>query len=199
MPRPPEFPTEAILGAAAAIASEQGPPRTTIASIAERLGAPTGSIYHRFSSRDVLLAELWLQTVEAFQTDFCKALAGDDASAAGLDAALHTPRWVRANPVSARLLLLHHRDDFLRGEWPRDLSLRANRLRDEIAGAIRSFARRALGHTSVTAVRRCTFAVIDVPSAAVGAHLRAGEAVPAAVDGLIREAYFAVLPADAAR
>jgi len=34
------------------------------------VGAPTGSIYHRFDSRDVLLAKVWLRAAGAFQSAF---------------------------------------------------------------------------------------------------------------------------------
>src|ERR1700736_162937 len=104
-------------GAALAIAAERGPLAVTVGSIAERLRAPTGSFYHRFASRDVLLGELWLRTVLDFQRGIAAALDAGD----GLRAALHTPAWVREHPDEARLLLLHHRDDFVQGEWPAPL------------------------------------------------------------------------------
>ena len=44
-----------FLAAAQAIAAADGPAAATIASITARLGAPTGSFYHRFSSRNVVL------------------------------------------------------------------------------------------------------------------------------------------------
>ena len=51
------------LAAAQAIVVEHGPGAATVASISERLKAPTGSFYHRFASRDVLLGKLWLKTI----------------------------------------------------------------------------------------------------------------------------------------
>ena len=58
-----KFSQSDFLGAALAIASEHGPAAVTVASISERLKAPTGSFYHRFASRNVLLGALWLRTV----------------------------------------------------------------------------------------------------------------------------------------
>src|SRR5437868_8168757 len=78
-----------FLTAALAITSAQGPAAATIASITARLKAPTGSFYHRFASRDVLLGELWLRTVLDFQEGVTAALDAGD----GLRAALHTPQW----------------------------------------------------------------------------------------------------------
>src|SRR5438067_4092316 len=102
----PRFDRADFLDAALALIAEGGPPAATVAAIAERLGAPTGSFYHRFASRDVLFGELWLRTVRDFQRGIGEALDAGE----GLRAALHTPAWVRAHPGEARLLLLYHRD-----------------------------------------------------------------------------------------
>jgi hypothetical protein len=65
--------------------------------------------YHRFSSRDVLLGELWLQTVLDFQQGTTAALDAGD----GLAAALHTPVWVREHleERDSRSILLFRFDD----------------------------------------------------------------------------------------
>src|SRR5262250_306982 len=98
--------TEADYHAAAlAIVLEHGPAAATVASISERLKAPTGSFYHRFASRDVLLGNLWLKTVLDFQQGVSAALDARD----GLNAALHTPRWCREHFDQARLLVVFDR------------------------------------------------------------------------------------------
>src|SRR6266851_3272821 len=91
-----------FLTAAQALAAAEGPAAVTIASISARLGAPTGSFYHRFASRNVVLGELWLRTVLDFREGISAALDAGD----GLRAALHTPAWVRAHQDNARLLLI---------------------------------------------------------------------------------------------
>src|SRR6185312_6844366 len=98
-----------FLSAALAIANAHGPASVTIASITALLRAPTGSFYHRFASRDVLLGALWLRTVLEFQKGVSAALDSGD----GLRAALHTPAWARTHLDEARLLLLYNRDDFI--------------------------------------------------------------------------------------
>src|SRR5882724_1847597 len=60
MPRAPQFDQAQILDAAERLIARHGPSGATIGAIAQAVGAPTGSIYHRFDSRDVLLAEVWL-------------------------------------------------------------------------------------------------------------------------------------------
>lgn len=99
------------------MAAERGPSAVTVAAIARKLKARTGSFYHRFVSRDALLAELWLNTVLSFQEGIAAALDVGD----GLRAELHTPAWVRDHLDEGRLLLLYHRDEFLHGDWPRGL------------------------------------------------------------------------------
>lgn len=197
MGRPARYEAQQIIDTAARLAAADGPAGTTVGAIASALGAPTGSIYHRFGSRDVLLAELWLQTVESFQAGFQAALAGPRPREAGLQAALYTPQWVRANLAPARLLLLHRREDFLPGGWPEEVAERAADLSRQGELTLRNFAKRALNSTGAQARRRARYAVIDLPYAAVRPHVQAGEPPPPIVDELITEAYRAVIAAPA--
>src|SRR5712675_3310540 len=115
--------------------------QVTVASVSERLGSPTGSFYHRFASRDVLLGSLWLQAVLEFQAGISAALGAAD----GLGAALHTPAWVRKHPDQARLLLLYDRKDFLKGEWPPELRERVAEMTQRIEVGSRKWARVIFG------------------------------------------------------
>src|SRR5580692_9907576 len=138
-----------FLSAAQAIAAAEGPAAVTIASITARLGAPTGSFYHRFASRNVVLGDLWLRTVLDFQAGIGAALDAGD----GLRAALHTPAWVRAHPDNARLLLMYDRRDFVQGEWPEELRERVAELARRMeAGSLRR-ARVIFGEEGQQAVR----------------------------------------------
>src|SRR5205807_1968592 len=103
--------------AARELAFERGPTAVTVDSLTQRMGAPKGSFYHRFASRDALLGELWLNTVHAYQEGFVAAIKAGD----GLAAALHTPAWSRLYLEEARLLLLYSRHDFVQGDWPASL------------------------------------------------------------------------------
>ena len=177
-----------ILGALKLLA-KRGPAGVTINAVAEEIGAPIGSVYHRFVSRDVLLAELWLRVVESFQREFLSALEGGD----GLEAALHTPRWVRKHPKEGRVLLLHRRDDFSRSEWPDDIKSQAANCAEELNAGIRSFVRKKFGRISKRNMERTVFVLIDVPHAAVRRYLEAGEVPPEIVDELIQDTYYAIL------
>lgn len=180
MGRPAKFGEDRILDAALAVLAEDGPGAATIGAIAARLGAPSGSIYHRFGSRDLLLATLWARCARRFQEGFSAALEADDAEAA----ALHTPRWCRAHPDEAAVLLLYRRQDLV-AEWPEEFAA----LNEESAAALDSFAERHPGLER----ERLVFAAVDVPYGAVRRHLLARRPPPPEVDALIVTACRAVL------
>jgi AcrR family transcriptional regulator len=175
--------------AALAIAAERGPLAVTVGLITARLGAPTGSFYHRFASRDAVLGALWLQTVLDFQQGITAALDAGD----GLRAALHTPAWAREHLDGARLLLLYHRDDFVQGDWPRALRDRVAAQTARMADGFARGARLIFGGTGPEEIRRTQFLLAEVPVAAVRRHLERREPPPPIVDELIRLTYRAVV------
>jgi AcrR family transcriptional regulator len=184
-----------FFSAALAITSAQGPAAVTIASITERLKAPTGSFYHRFASRDALLGELWLQTVLDFQQGVSAALEAGDA----LRAALHTPAWARTHLDGARLLLLYDRKDFVQGEWPEQLRARVADMAQRMEAGSQRRARVIFGKDGREEVRLAQFLISEVPVAAVRQHLVRGEPPPPLVDRLIRTTYRAVVADHRAR
>ncbi len=193
MGRHEKFNRESIAAAALALVAEDGPRAATIGAIANRLGAPTGSIYHRYESRELLLAELWMSVVEGYQNGFVEALEGEDTLAAAVRAARYMPGWVRAHLSEARLLLLHRREDFVGGPWPGPLVERAERLMPQMAEALKRFCRRHLRSTAGPALLRARFALLDVPFGAVKPHVQAARVPPPLVDDLIEETVRAVL------
>ena len=185
----PRYSHADFLAAAMAIAAEHGPAAVTVDSITGRLRAPTGSFYHRFASRSVLLGALWLRTVHGFNRGIEAALAAGD----GLAAALHTPAWVREHPDEARLLLLHHRDDFVQGDWPEGLRAEAAAVTERGKARGAAFARLIFGADGPGELRRVAFLIAEVPVAAVRQHIVRHEPPPPLVDGLIRTTYRAVV------
>ena len=185
----PAFDNSDFLAAALALAAEHGPSAVTVAAISTRLKAPTGSFYHRFASRDALLAQLWFDTVVKFQKGIEAALDAGD----GLRAALHTPFWVREHLDEGRLLLLYHRDDFVHGDWPQALrdGLAEQGRRGE--ARLRKFARDTFGRAGPSEIRRAQFVLSEVPVAAVRQHLLRREPPPKIVDELIRTTWHAIV------
>ena len=193
MPRAPKFDEERILGAASRLVAAHGPTGATIGDIARSVGATTGSIYHRFDSRDVLLATVWLRVAAAFQDAFFERLAGTPPREAGLAAALYMAQRVREHPDEARLLLLHRREDFVDRGWPITFRRRATQVGQQVEREIRAFSRRLCGRADVRTARLVAYAVVEAPFAAVRRHVAAKENPPPYVDVLIRVTYEAVM------
>ena len=185
----PKFDHAEFLDAALVLVAERGPVAATVAAVTKRLRAPIGSFYHRFSSRDALLGELWLKTVLAFQQGIEVALAAGD----GLAAALHTPVWVRGHLDEGCLLLLYHRDDFVQGDWPRELQQGVAAHTQRARASLENFAHNTFGRAGPDELRRAQFVLAEVPVAAVRQHLRRREPPPPIVDELIRATYIAIV------
>src|SRR5512139_3016813 len=163
-----------ILDCAKRLSAEVGPQKLTIAAVAARAGAPVGSIYHRYASRDEILAAVWLELVEAFQHEFLAALAGDDPGAAGLAAVRFTCEWVRQHPCEARLMLLYRREDFAAERWPQSYRRRAEALATAARTALERYAVGLLGRCGAAELRRVRFALVDLPTAAWKHDIEAG-------------------------
>jgi AcrR family transcriptional regulator len=185
----PKFSQEDFFAAALSIIDERGLPAVTVASISARLKSPTGSFYHRFASRDVLLGELWLRAVLDFQAGVGKALDAGD----GLAAALHTPAWARKHLDKARLLLLYDRSDFVQGDWPEELRERVAEMTRRMEAGSRRRARVIFGKDGREEQRLAQFLISELPVAVVRQHLTRGEKPPPLVDQLIRTTYAAVV------
>jgi len=178
-----------FLRAARALAAEHGPGSVTVDSVTKRLNAPKGSFYYRFASRDLLLGELWLDTVLAYQQGFTAAIEAGD----GLAAALHMPAWVRLNLDDARLLLLYSRNDFVKGEWPSRLKRGVADQAGHFMACLTTFAKQAFGRAGPDQLRTAQFVLADVPLAVVRPHLAQREPPPPLVDKLIRKTYHAIV------
>ncbi|MEW9527317.1 nuclear transport factor 2 family protein [Microbispora sp. NPDC049125] len=133
----------------------------TVGAIAARLGAPSGSIYHRYTSRDLLMAHLWIRTVRRFQEGFLRAAGAPDPAEAAAGAVAYVVRWAAERPGEARLLLLHRREDLL-ARWPEALSEDLARLNRPVDEALARLADRLLLVGSAEERReRVTFAAQD--------------------------------------
>ncbi len=189
MGRTAYFTNEQFVAAALKIAAASGPAAVTIAAVAGEVGAPVGSVYHRFLSRDTLLAEAWLSVVSSFQKDFLEILENGN----GLDAALHTPRWVRLHSAEARILLLYRREELAEGSWTKNLQEKTRRITRDLNHAIRNYVVCMSGKYAQEAADRAIFAIIDVPYAAVIRYIRQGKKPPKKVDDYIRQTYITIM------
>lgn len=192
MGRPPKYTEEQILDSALAVLAAGDPGTTTMAAIAAGLGAPIGSIYHRYASRELLLAHLWIRTVREFQHGFLTALTNTDLDEAADGAALHVLRWSREHLPQAQLLLLHRRQA-LATRWPEELGGQLAELNTSLESALKDYARRRYGRAGAAEQQRVVLALVDVPGAAVRRFLLEGRPPPPSVDHFVTAASRAVL------
>jgi len=185
MGRPPRYAEAEILEGAKHVSAEVGPGKLTIARIAKRTGMPVGSIYHRYASRDAILAEVWLELVEEFQEQFLAELGAANTVQAGLAAVRFACRWIRLHPREARLLLLHRREDFASDRWPTSYRRRAEALAGRGAAALGDYAARLTSQRGAAVLRTVRFALIDLPTSVLRRDVEAGTPPPEAVEDLL--------------
>ena len=189
MGRNAHFNNEQFIDAALKIAAAQGPASVTIAAVAGEIRAPIGSVYHRFPSRDVLMAEVWLRVTASFQDEFLIALEKGE----GIEAALHTPRWVRQHFPEARILMLYRREELVTGVWPEEMKERALGLSLRLDAGISEFTARTFGKAGREEINRTVFAIIDVPCAAVLRYIRQGKKPPRSLEDYIAKTYNTIM------
>jgi AcrR family transcriptional regulator len=182
-----------MTGAALRLVADRGPAAVTVSALAREVGAPTGSIYHRYRSRDQLLAELWLDVVEQFQSDFVATLAQARDLAGAVSTARFMVSWSREHPLESRLLLLHRRQDFMDGAWPAELAGRAAALEPQLGAALRAFGELAFGKADAPTMARLRYALLDAPFGAIRPYVQSQKRMPAVVDELVADTAAAVL------
>jgi AcrR family transcriptional regulator len=174
VPRPVIHQADDVLDAARDLVIEAGPRAVGIRAIGKRSGAPSGSLYHRFGSREELLARAWLRAVERFQAGFLRALAAPDPRAAALGAAAWAVEFALDSPDDTQLLLEHSRLALLDGEPQPAIAQALASTNDPIVNAVRRLAIDLYGSEAPEAIERVTYAVIDLPLAVLRRHLHAG-------------------------
>lgn len=197
MARPRRFTDDQFLDAALALVVERGVAAATVSRIAASVGAPVGSVYHRFASRDVLMAALWLRTITRFQEGYLAALSGEDPDEAAIAAALHIVQWSRRHLHEAQLLHIYRPRDLVE-EWPAEAQRRLAALNARVDVAVREHARVRFPRAGAAGEQLVRFAVADVPYAACRRYLAEGSPTPPMLDPLVQRAVRAVLAEDPA-
>jgi AcrR family transcriptional regulator len=191
--RPALHSGDAILDAARTLVLDEGARAATVNAIAVASGAPKGSIYHRFSSLDEILAALWMRAVRRSQEEFIEALAEPDPVGAAVAAALSLHDFAAREPADARLLASLRREDLIQGIEAPGLRSRLEALNEPLQTAITELARRLFGRATARSVDSTLTAVVDLPIGAVRRHLIAGSPLPAALRPQLEAAVRAAL------
>jgi AcrR family transcriptional regulator len=182
-----------MLDAARDLLLEEGSRSTTVEAIAEGSGAPTGSIYHRFGSRDELIAKLWIRAVYRSQASFLAALEQDDAKAAALAAAISIIDFCEEHPDDAQLLVAFRREDLIKTIPEGPLADELEELNRPVERAVVQLARRLYGRRTRAALDRTLLAVFDLPYGAARRYLITGTRLPAGLRSDLTRAVTAVI------
>lgn len=167
---------EQILVAVRDLLLAYGPRGVTTAAVSQRSGAPTGSLYHRFGSRAIMVAELWVRTIRGFHAELFDATAH---AAPGMDRALAAVRTIvqfaSRHPDDARLMLIANREEFEADpSMPSELVQSLRHLNQPVEVLLRQLSEELYGKVTVAGLDRVSVAVLGLPYAAVRRRLLQG-------------------------
>jgi AcrR family transcriptional regulator len=192
MPRRSLHGTEEILDATRDLVLAEGAASATIEKIAQRSGAPVGSLYHRFGSREQLLARLWVRAVKKSQAAILPATVHRDAREAVVLAALSVFDFVEQNRDDARLLLSFRREDLLRDARSPALIAELKALNQPVRTLVAKAAAKLFGKADRQAIEQVTLAAFDIPYGVVRRHLLSDNDLPptlrASIEAAVRGA-----------
>lgn len=181
MGRPRKHDSGRILDATRDLVLADGARAASIAAIADASGAPVGTLYQRFGSRENLLAEVWFRALGRFQTGYLDAARTTDPVEAGVAMAVSVVRFARTHAADARLLLGLRREDVFALDPDSTLHERLEALNQPLRAAVRDLTHALHGSAAARELSRVTLVVVDLPYSAVRRHAREG-AIPAWVE-----------------
>lgn len=158
----------------------------TIQNLSASAGLSVGSLYHRFSSREELLAQAWIYAIKNFQEGFLAALRSG-TSDAGERAALETIRFSRRHSDQAVILYCCRREEFLGMDIPAPFVDEIKNINKELEAEILKFS-----VETEQLLLRCQLAIIAYPLAAVRLYLP-NKPVPKELEEEIRNTYRATM------
>lgn len=161
-----------LLDVAEDLVTSGDPSGLTLRSLATAAGASNGSIYHAFSSKDQLLAQLWLRSwsrlndqmeaaVQASVDERPDARGGSDVV---VDVALASVDFVRRYPTSARLFFAQRRDQLFSAELPADIQVELAAVRKRFIDMLITLARLVWDRGDREAVEAIAVCVVDLPT-----------------------------------
>ncbi|MBK8629489.1 MAG: helix-turn-helix transcriptional regulator [Sphingomonadales bacterium] len=160
----------------------------TTSAVQEAAKLSTGSLYHRFGSREGLLAETWAFALLSFQPQFVEALAVPDKPVGEIAAV--TPRFCREHRAQALILSCCNARQFMSEDTPHAIRLKIEEANQATGIALKEFAQRRGFDLDA-----CRLALIAFPLAAVQQYLPDRE-VPLDGDQHVAHAAHAMLESE---
>jgi AcrR family transcriptional regulator len=187
--RPAKFTDDQVLDGATVAVARYGP-AVTIAQIAQQMGAPVGSIYHRFESREHVLVQLWLRSIGRFQAGLLEAAGDPDVERAFLRSALHIPRFCREQPATSLTMTLFRQQRLVQ-DPPAGLEAAVASVNDAVDAALADLVRRRWGRSTERRYRLAVTAVRQSPYGLVRPYV--GVEVPAWLDEVVEASTKAII------
>lgn len=184
MGRSTVHPPAALLDAAIDLFGAGGPRAVTMVAVARAVGAPSGSVYHRFPDRGSLLAALWQRTAGEFEERYLDALGPSPTPESAVRAAVWIVEWCRHEPGRAAVLNAGPRA-FEPETWS-DAARDAHQAAERTRARHQAAAIRAVAHQIGVRRDETAFAMFGLPMAIVGHHLRVPEPIPPGAADLVR-------------
>lgn len=189
MVRLAKFNENHFIDSAIEIAAQCGFAAVSMSAIALKVGAPIGSVYHRFESRSAILARAWLRVKADFRSEVASLWARDDGDTwAGVNGLLD---WCRRKPVYARFLLQCEDTPDFNGALSAELMAALEAEQGELDACFErcmSAMDSQPDHLNST----LRFMLIDAPVAIVKPYLTQNLPIPASADAMLRASHDAV-------
>ncbi|WP_405177732.1 TetR/AcrR family transcriptional regulator [Nocardia sp. NBC_01377] len=185
MGRPPLHDPDDFLDSAARLFAASGARAVTMAAVARSIGAPSGSIYHRFPDRPALLAALWLRSSRKFLEEYLRVVGVTPELDDAVAASAWIVDWCRDNLAEATVLQSGTRT-FEPDEWPESARIKLAEHDMAQKQALRALVQALATRTGLTR-DRITFALIDMPLAVVRPYLHQGKPPPTRATELARD------------
>jgi AcrR family transcriptional regulator len=171
MAPPRKHQTDVILDAARTLVLTDGPRAASVGAIAKASGAPAGTLYHRFTNRDGILAAAWLRALDRFQNRALAATA-DTVLESAVATAVAAIDFLREVPDDARLLVALRPSDLLDGESD-DFQQTLAAQNAPLIERLDTFAREIYGSSDPRCIDAVARAIVDLPYAVVRRHAHA--------------------------
>ncbi|BDH55203.1 TetR/AcrR family transcriptional regulator [Tsukamurella sp. PLM1] len=191
MARAAKFSEDDILDAASAAIADAGR-GATIAQVAKAAGAPVGSIYHRYPSREDLFVSLWLRSIRRFHVGLLEAMAAPDPNEAAIAAAVHIPRFCREHPRDALAMTMYRQADLV-ASAPSGLVEEVRHVNDRVDDATRDVAARRYPEVDDFRLALLATACRESPYGLVRRYLGSSVPIPPWLDDAVRASTAAML------
>jgi AcrR family transcriptional regulator len=188
MANPRKHDTDMILDAARTLVLRDGPRAASVAAIARVSGAPAGTLYHRFGSRDGVLAAAWLRALEEFQRRALAAADVPDALEAAVEMARSQIVFARERPEDAQLLIALRRDDLLDATPGEEFRERLDEINAPLRMRLAELTKTLGGADDPRSTDALLRAVVELPNAALRRHVREGTQIPGWLEEDVAEA-----------